>query len=256
MSDRISSLKLMFPAFYWNAAATYDGVVPNAVGSYSGYLGAAVGGADGGWEGELTISSGATFSAGVLTAGQIKARFWNEQDIDLIGLMQQGKTLTPLGINTQRMEPISIGECKQSDVYCQQFVFWTTQPLSETDRDNMLNTFSPTPPYFDGDLHPEQVIQGYSETFVQSLSNVGPKVGYLSGIQRDNLGFMDSIASPKLYCTRLLVFSGTVQNTNSGVPLYIDVPFSCELMSVVEEEPDELELFTSIARSLQPPTDS
>lgn len=255
MSDRISPLKLMFPPFYWTAATTYDGVQPSSSGSYGGYLGNAAG-HDGGWEGGLTIGAGATFSGGVLTNGNIYAKFWNEQEIDLIGLFAQGKTLTPLGINTQRTEPLAAGEAKDADLYARQFVFWTTQPLSSDDRQNLLASFSPTPPYFDGDLHPEQVIQGYSETFVQSLQNVGAKVGFLSGIQRDNLGFMDTIASPKLYCTRLLVVSGTLRNTNDGVPLYIDIPFSCEFMTVVEQEPDELELFTNITRSLQPPTDS
>lgn len=257
MSDRISPLKLMFDGLYWSAATTYDGVQPTAVGTY-GSTTAVIesGGKSTNWTGKLTIESGATFSGApnnYLTSGRIYARFYNQQEVDLIGNFSQGKVMQPLGISTQKTEPYAMAEFRDADLYVREFVVWTTQKMSDLDLENLASSLTPTPPYYDGNMHPEQVIAGYSQTYTQNLQNVGPVVGFVTPIQRDNLGFMDTIAAPKLYCTKIVVVSGTIRNGSTGISLYIDIPFSAEVMSAVEQEPDELEFFTGMARSLQPP---
>lgn len=246
----------MFDPLYWSAAATYDGVQPTDDGTTGNFYSVIEsGGQSTNWTGNITISDG-TFSGApnnYLQEGNIYARFINQQEVDLIGLFAQGKVMQPLGISTQKTEPFSCAQFRDADLYVREFVIWTTQKFSDTDLSNLISNLSPTPPYYEGDMHPEQVIAGYSQTYVQNLANVGPMVGFVSPIQRDNLGFMDTIAAPKLYCTKMIVVSGKIMNGAGGVSLYIDIPFSSEVMSVVEQDPDELEFFTGMARSLQPP---
>lgn len=252
-SDGVKTLKVTFPPLYVTAGTKFEkfngslvegGEAYVTAGSYAGHV---VGGS--GWQ------SNASTLAIVGTNANVDLALFNTQEVDLMGLFAQGISLAPIGASTQRTEPPAMGSRSIENNYVREFVIWTTMPLDEIDVNAMIASFSPTPPYggnsnFNGSMTTAQVIAGYSKTYANS-STIDPLVGFLVEIGQGELGFMDMISAPKIYCTRLILFNGQLAN-NAG--RFCDVPFSCEVLGVVQTEPDELTQFTQMARSLDPPT--
>lgn len=253
--ETIQTLKCTFPPLYVTpstlfhtgpATGTTDaGEAFNANGTFSGeILGSS------GWKSPASTLSGAGSGTEIVSNLVV----YNEQEVDLMGLFAQGISLAPLGASTQRTEPPAMGERAKEDVYMREFVLWTTMPLSSGDRAALIQSFSPVPPYAgnaaqSGSMTSSQVIAGYSKTYANS-STIDPLVGFVVEIGSGDLGFMDMVSAPKLYCTRLIVFAGTCKDRGSR---FQDIPFSCEILGVAQTEPDELEQFTQMARSLDPP---
>ncbi len=246
--ESIDTLKVMFAPLYFTPAGTniqntpvgndeYDSMADDGDGSYGGQM---EGISD--WRMDTSVKAGDVY----------QLRFYSQQEIDLIGLFQQGISLAPLGIQSQRTEPSAWGEARMADDYAREYVVWSTAPLSSTDRANLTASFSPTPPYYDGSLHPEQVVYGYATTWTHP-NFISSKVGFSTIQNKYNFGFGDMVAAPKLYITRLYIFSGQLEASSGGVPAYLDIPFSCEVMRAVQVEPDDLDYFQQMARSLQPP---
>ena len=251
--ETIQTLKCTFPPLYvTNATKFHTGPTSGTVDAGEAFS------AQGSYSGEILDSSGWISPASTVGPGTGSRPYtlvvYNEQEVDLMGLFAQGISLAPLGASTQRTEPPATGSRMANDAYMREFVVWTTLPLSSGDRAGLIQSFSPVPPYAgnaaqSGSLTTSQVIAGYSKTYANS-DTIDHLVGFLVEIGSGDLGFMDMISAPKLYCTRLVYMTGTLKDDASR---FQDIPFSCEILGVAQTEPDELEQFTQMARSLDPP---
>lgn len=276
MVEKVKPLKFNFEPLYWNQGSIYQNT-PAGADTYStmsaegngGYSGT-INGSD--WEGVGTSKLNSVYSMG----------FVNRQRIDLIGLTIQEIALAPLGNATQRMEPFALGYITDSAgrlntyddggaggvrqvgrAFIREYVFFTTQPITNAAlQDTILGTSSPIPPYLgEGNLDGAQLVAGYSSTYTRDFGT--PDIdGWCVKMQESKLGFGDIINSPTLHCTKVIAVEGrledlpTYNGSNSPVtsPLFVDIPSSCEVITVAEVEPDDVEYFATMTRSLQPPS--
>jgi len=274
MVEKVKPLKFMFDPLYWTKGTEYEiapagGDNPNMAnrgdGTYSGLISS---GASAGWEAVADTKANDCYELTLV----------NRKSVDLTGLTMQSIALAPLGNASQRMEQFSAGYQVQYDntnpqlyepfrdarLLVKEYVFYTTKPISNTALNTTIfNTFSTQPPYGDGgDLAAEQLVAGWSATYVQDKS-LSPLDGFLVKIHSSQLGFGDIINAPRLYCTRVVYCSMrakdlSVTNCSGNAttsPLFLDIPQTTEVITVAEIEPDEIEYFTAMKRSLQPPKD-
>lgn len=274
MVEKVKPLKFMFDPLYWTQGTEYENAPSGADnpnmsnrgnGSYSGLISS---GASEGWESVADSKSGDCYELTLV----------NRKWVDLTGLNMQSIALAPLGNASQRMETFSAGYQVQYDasnpqlyepfrdarLFVREFVFYTTKPISNTALNTTIfNTASTKPPYAEGgDLAAEQLVAGWSATYVQDKS-LSPLDGFLVKIQNSQLGFGDIINAPRLYCTRVIYCSmrakdlavTTCGGSGATSPLFLDIPQTTEVITVAEIEPDEIEYFTAMRRSLQPPKD-
>lgn len=274
--EKVKPLKFNFEPLYWTQGTiyqntpagddTFDSMANQGNGQYSGQVNST------NWEALSTSKLNDVFSMG----------FVNRQTVDLVGLTIQGVALAPLGNATQRTEPFALGyitdqrgNIVQYDdggaggprqvgrAFIREYVFYTTQPITNTTlSDTIFSTATPVPPYLgEGNLDGAQLIAGYASTYTRDAST--PAIdGWCVKLNESKQGFGDIINSPTLHCTRVVAVEGrlsdlpTYNASNSPVnsPLFLDIPFSCEVITVAEIEPDTVEYFASMARSLQPPT--
>ncbi len=202
-----------------------------------------------GWQGYNVNRSGST-------ALTIQGTFWHQTRYDLAGLYREGKCLVPLGSTVQRSEPFSMGPRNtDNNQYVRDYVLWTTEPLTETDLDR-LRGLSSAPPYFETDaepatMNPSQIVSGQVSTHI-AKTDIPAILGFQVPIHESALGFGDTVASPYLYCTRVV----HVYNHTSSTGFWIDIPSTACIMSVIEDEPDDLLFLTKAVKSLDPPHDN
>lgn len=183
----------------------------------------------------------------------ITGTFWHQTRYDLAGLYAEGKCLVPLGSTVQKSEPWSMGpRHSDSNQYVRDYVLWTTEPLTDEDLDR-LRGLSSAPPYFDTDadpatMNPSQVVSGSVSTHIPK-TDIPEILGFMVPIHESALGFGDTIASPFLYCTRVVF----LQNHVDSSLFWMDFPSSASIMSVVEDEPSDLLFLTKAVKSLDPP---
>lgn len=265
MVEKVKPLKFVFDPLYWTEGTiyqntpsgndVYESMTDGGNGNYSGHI------LSSDWEAESNNKLNDCFEINLI----------NRQEIDLTGLTIQEIALAPLGNASQTMEPFAFGYNKGNrgeplpDMrgFVREYVFYTTQPITnQTLYHTIFNTASPIPPYAgSGNLSPEQLVAGYSRTWVKDTV-AAPLDGFCVKIQESKLGFGDIINAPKLYCTKVIKASLRIQglattNCSGGnvtAPRFLDIPSSTEVITVAEIEPDTVEYFASMARSLQPPT--
>lgn len=271
--EKVKPLKFNFEPLYWTQGTViqntptgtdaFESMVDGGNGDYSGQV------ASSAWEAVSMDKLNDCYSVNLV----------NRQTVDLTGLTMQHIALAPLGNSTQRMETFALGylvDDRGAPIvenvggapkivgrgFIREYVFYTTQPISnETLTSTIFNTSSPVPPFMGlGNLDGSQLVAGYSSTYTRDNST--PAIdGWCVKLQESKQGFGDIINSPTLHCTRVINASlrvkdlSTANCSNSGVtsPLFLDVPFSCEVITVAEIEPDTVEYFATMARSLQPP---
>lgn len=273
--EKVKPLKFNFEPLYWNLGSIYqntpsgqdsfESMTDGGNGSYSGHINSSQ------WKAVGSTKLNDCYSLG----------FVNRQEVDLIGLTMQSIALAPLGNATQRMETYALGYITDGQgrpivhdvgggnpprnvgrAYVREYVMYTTQPLTDqTINDTLLATSGPVPPYLgEGNLDGAQLVAGYASTFTRD-SSIPDLDGWCVKFQESKLGFGDIINAPTLYCTRVVVFEGrmvgrpTVNCSNGTVdaPVFLDIPHSTEVITVAELEPDTVEYFATMARSLQPP---
>lgn len=270
MVEKVKPLKYVFEPLYWNRGSIYQNT-PSGDDVYESI----VDGGDGTYSG--SVNGGPWTSLGNNVTGDCYiVNLVNRKEIDLTGLAVQEIALAPLGQTTQRMETYALGytvawnalrqaydPIPDGRALVREFVFYTTTPISDAAlSDTIFNTLSTLPPYMgDGNLTTEQLVAGYSSTYTRD-NGTAPLDGQCVKIQESKLGFGDIINAPTLYCTKVVQFLGRVVNFAAGLncsggsapsPLFLDIPQSTEVITVAEIEPDTVEYFTSMARSLQPP---
>tara|TARA_Y100001938_G_C8087476_1_gene432930 strand:- start:1534 stop:2295 length:762 start_codon:yes stop_codon:yes gene_type:complete len=185
----------------------------------------------------------------------IVATFIHETRYDLQGLYREFEVLQPLGSTVQRSEPVSMGSRKEPEnyQYYREYVLWTTEKLTDDDIAK-LRGLSSAPPYFDTEaqpagMNPSQVVAGSVRTGV-TKSDISKQIGFMIDMQESPLGFNDTIASPVLYCTRVIHVESRVEQSGSW---WIDIPAAAAVMSVLQMEADDLLFLSSAAKSLDPP---
>lgn len=250
--DSIRNIKSLCSPLYFTANSTVGGVAFNTNQmNISGPVSA--GGSTGdlhGWRGHRVSRTG-TSSDLVL-----QGTFVHETRYDLAGLYREGKVLVPLGSTVQKSEPLSMGlRHSSNNQYARDYTLWTTEPLTDDDLDR-IRGLSSCPPYFETDaqpatMNPSQVVSGQVSTHT-AKTDIPPIVGFLVPIHESALGFADTIASPYLYCTRVVF----VYNNASSLAFFVDIPSAAQIMSVMEDSPDDLIFLTDAAKSLDPPGDN
>jgi hypothetical protein len=251
MTESVRNLKTLQDPLYITANTTIGGLALNTIRTnIDGAVSA--GGSSGdqmGWQGYNVSRSGTS----TLT---IQGTFWHQTRYDLAGLYKEGKCLIPLGSTVQKSEPFSMGpRNSDNNQYVRDYTLWTTEPLTNTDLDR-LRGLSSAPPYFETDadpatMNPSQVVSGQVSTHI-AKTDIPPILGFLVPIHESALGFGDTVASPYLYCTRVVF----VYNHTSSVAFWVDIPSSACIMSVIEDEPDDLLFLTKAVKSLDPPHDN
>lgn len=253
MTD-VRNLKALQDPIYLTINSTIGGTALTATGLLNGPVVAnPTGGSSAtGW-------IGYDVNRAVITATNqyITGTFYHQTRYDLAGLYAEGKCLVPLGSTVQKSEPWSMGPRREpdNDQYVRDYVLWTTEPLTDTDLDR-LRELSSAPPYFDTDaepatMNPSQVVSGSVSTHI-TKTDIPSILGFLVPIHESALGFGDTVASPFLYCTRVVYIANRV----SASSFWIDIPSSAAIMSVVEDEPDDLLFLTKAVKSLDPPHDT
>lgn len=275
--EKVKPLKFNFEPLYWNEGTIYqntpsgeddfNNMATRGNGTYTGQINSTA------WESVSSSKLNSVYSLG----------FVNRQTIDLTGLTIQELALAPLGNVTQRTEPYALGYITDEKgviagyndggsgglrqvgrAYVREYVVFTTQPITNaTLQDTLFNTSAPLPPYLgEGNLDGAQVVGGYASTYTRDAST--PAIdGWCVKLFESKMGFGDIINTPTLHCTRVIAFEGrlsdlpTYNSSNSAVdaPVFLDIPYSCEVITVAEVELDTVEYFQTMTRSLQPPED-
>ena len=230
----------------------------------------------------LTLTRGANNN----TAGGGTFRCYNQQRIDLTGLLQLGAAYVPLGSVSQRagvpqlpgnwyedMNPNTAMKTA-SLTYMRDFTIWSVEPLTAIDL-NLLwsdgivrQSATPNMPFFvnsNGSMTTTQMLSSQSRLFVHD-SGLSPRVGFMRELFNQMGGMGETAAAPHIYCTRVISgqFETTPRSTQSGGTtqtrnafaadnFWISIPPSWELLNVGIIEPDDLEYLTYMQRSVLAP---
>ena len=248
MSEEIRNLKVLSDPLYITAGSTVGGT---ALALGSGVLNGPImtGTMYTGWRGyKVSHAGGASDST-------IQGTLIHETRYDLQGLYREFEVLQPLSAIVQRTEPMSMGPRKEpeNNQYYREYVLWTTEALTNDDIAKIAG-FSSSPPYFDTEatpagMNPSQVVAGSARTGV-TKSDISALIGFLVDMHESALGFNDTVASPVLYCTRVVHF---VNQVDTAASFWVDVPNAAAVMSVIQMKQDDLIFLSSAAKSLDPP---
>lgn len=212
------------------------------------------------------------------SAGSGLFRCYNEQRIDLTGLLQLGTALAPLGSASQRAGVPQLPSdwyfrsnvSRDSLTYLRDFTIWSTEPLTETDLGNLWSdgivrqSITPNMPNFinsSGSMTTTQMLSSQSRLFVGDSSLSG-LVGWMKEIFNQQGGMGETAATPHVYCTRVVsgqfstapqTIDGVAGNSFSADKFFISIPPSWEILNVGMIEPDDLEYLTYMQRSVLAP---
>lgn len=192
---------------------------------------------------------------GLSGAALVQGTLIHETRYDLQGLYREFESLQPLSSTLQKSEPFSMGpkaEPKNSQFY-REYVLWTTERLGSDDLDKLVG-LSSAPPYFDTEadpagMNPSQVVAGQVEVGI-TKTDIAQEIGFLIPIFESALGFNDAVASPILYCTRVIYFNSNVDNATT---FWVDIPSGTAIMSTLKLEDDDLLFLSKAVKSLDPP---
>jgi len=209
-------------------------------------------------------------------------RCFNEQKIDLTGLLQLSAAYAPLGSASQRAGvPQLPGDwftpvrANNNLTYMRDFTIWSVEPLTDLDLSNLWSdgitrqSITPNMPNFGsrgGSMTTTQMLSSQSRLFVgdNTMSQI---VGWMREIFNQMGGMGETAAAPHIYCTRVISgqFKTTPRTTISdgGIPtttqafvsgkFWISFPASWELLNVGMILPDDLEYLTYMQRSVLAP---
>lgn len=248
MTEDIRLLKVLTNPLYMTASTTIDGSAYTlGTVNESGII--RTGNMSTGWKAHRCSHTGSG------TDSTLVGTIYHETRYDLQGLYREFEVLQPLSAIVQRSEPMSMGSRKEPEnyQYYREYVLWTTEALTADDIDR-IRGLSSAPPYFDTEadpagMNPSQVVAGSCRTGV-TKSDVSKLIGFMIDMQSSDLGFNDTVASPVLYCTRVIHFESRVENSGTW---WIDVPSAAAVMSVMQMQQDDILFLTSAAKSLDPP---
>ena len=232
----------------------------------------------------ITLTRG---SSNTMTGGGT-FRCYNQQRIDLTGLLQLGAAYVPMGSVSQRAgvpqlpgnwynpapSVTTAADLTPSLTYMRDFTIWSVEPLTEKDLDNLWSdgivrqSITPNMPAFvdsGGSMSTTQMLSSQTRIYVHD-SGLSPRVGFMRELFSQQGGMGESAAAPHIYCTR--VISGQFTTTQRAVTVgntastgnafaadrfWISIPPSWELLNVGIITPDELEYLTYMQRSVQAP---
>ena len=226
----------------------------------------------------LSMTRGATDA----DRGGVTFRCFNQQKIDLSGLLQLGAAYAPLGSASQRAGvPQLPGDWSGSGVnkfdyaaesltYMRDFTIWSVEPLTDIDLGMLWSdgiarqSATPNMPNFQGSsgsMTTTQMLSSQTRLFVGDGS-LSSRIGWLREIFAQMGGMGETAAAPHIYCTR--VISGqflttprqTIAATTSSWAnnkFWISFPPSWELLNVGMMTPDDLEYLTYMQRSVLAP---
>lgn len=220
------------------------------------------------------------------TAGTGLFRCYNEQRIDLTGMLQLGAAYVPLGSVSQRAgvpqlpsnwyrNPTGATAMNtESLTYMRDFTVWSVEPLTEADLDNLWSdgivrqSITPNMPHLinsNGSMSTTQMLSSQSRIYVTDTALSG-RVGFLREMFHQIGGMGESAAAPQIYCTRVIsgqfectpratTIGGTTSTGNAfdADRFWISIPPSWELLNVGLITPDDLEYLTYMQRSVQAP---
>ena len=221
----------------------------------------------------LQLNAGATTSE----TGSGLFRCYNQQRIDLTGLLQLGTALAPLGSASQRAGvPQLCGDWfirdaqARSLTYMRDFTIWSTEPLTEGDlgalwSDGIVRqSITPNMPNFynaTGSMTTTQMLSSQSRLFVLD-GNMSAIVGWMRELFNQQGGMGETAATPHVYVTRVIsgqfttapqTIDGVAGDSFSADKFFISIPPSWEILNVGMIEPDDLEYLTYMQRSVLAP---
>ncbi|AXH78388.1 MAG: hypothetical protein [Circular genetic element sp.] len=224
----------------------------------------------------LQLSPGATTD---LTGGG-SFRLYNQQRIDLTGLLQIGAAYVPLGSVSQRAGVAQLpgdwyfrtanAPVLGGLTYMRDFTIWSVEPLTESDLGNLWSdgivrqSITPNMPAFgnsSGSMSTTQMLSSQSRLFVHD-GQLSSRVGFMRELFAQVGGMGETAAAPHIYCTRVIsgqfetapqTIDATLGNSFSADKFWISIPASWELLNVGLIEPDDLEYMTYMQRSVQAP---
>lgn len=217
------------------------------------------------------------------TVGTGSFRCYNQQRIDLTGMLQLGAAYAPLGSVSQRAgvpqlpgnwyDTTSFSD-GGSLTYMRDFTIWSVEPLTSADLDNLwsdgINRQSITPnmPMWinsSGSMSTTQMLSSQTRIFVHD-SGLSPRVGFMRELFAQMGGMGETAAAPHIYCTRVIsgqftmtpratTIGGTTSTGNAFDTdrFWISIPPSWELLNVGIITPDDLEYLTYMQRSVLAP---
>ena len=212
-------------------------------------------------------------------AGGGDFRLYNQQRIDLTGLLQIGAAYVPLGSVSQRAGvPQLPGDWyfRTKDTsslnltYMRDFTIWSVEPLTASDLDNLWSdgivrqSITPNMPAFinsGGSMTTTQMLSSQSRLYVHD-GQLSSRVGFMRELFAQVGGMGETAAAPHIYCTRVIsgqfqcapqTIDATLGNSFSADKFWISIPPSWELLNVGLIEPDDLEYMTYMQRSVQAP---
>ena len=210
--------------------------------------------------------------------GGVSFQCYNEQRIDLTGLLQTGSALVPMGSVSQRASvPQLPGRLDNkfnglSTTYLRDFTIWSVEPLQQSELNALYSddvtrqSTTPNMPsgqgLMGGSMSTTQMMSSQTRYYTRdnSLSGV---VGWLKEIFHQVGGMGETAATPHVYCTRVVAgqFStpskaetALIGNESTkfwaSMQFWISFPASWELLNLAVIEPDELEYMTYMQRSV------
>lgn len=211
--------------------------------------------------------------------GGVSFRCYNQQKIDLTGLLQLSAAYVPLGSVSQRAGVPQLpgdylnrdASAIQSLTYMRDFTIWSVEPLTNIDRSNLWSdgitrqSITPNMPSQGGSnggsMTTTQMLSSQSRLFVIDGS-LSSRVGFMRELFQQMGGMGETAAAPHIYCTRLMSgqFTTIPRNRPAGVgqsfssdAFWISWPASWELLNVGIITPDDLEYLTYMQRSVLAP---
>ena len=224
----------------------------------------------------LQLSPGATTDK----PGGGTFRLYNQQRIDLTGLLQLGAAYVPLGSVSQRAGvPQLPGDwyfrtanspILNSLTYMRDFTIWSVEPLTNSDLSNLWSdgivkqSITPNMPAFvnsGGSMSTTQMLSSQSRLFVHDGA-LSSRIGFMRELFAQVGGMGETAAAPHIYCTRVIsgqfetapqTIDAVLGQSFSNDKFWISIPPSWELLNVGLIEPDDLEYMTYMQRSVQAP---
>jgi len=270
------------PVYLLRGSLFGDQTIPTSM-PYAGVAFAASGFILGGqWEGSIYIQNPSSNAGTQSNDGYYytELEMWNENVIDVTGLLAAGMVEIPIGTTSQKTEPpflnasgeyaTRIAPITGQVSYAREYVVWSTAPLTASDREGFFQGYSPvfphmfrtmtTPPstaYTGPSMTTAMVMGGRAELYKPDFVQ-GGNAGFLDLNFMNEFGMGDPVSCPKIYCTRLVQIVYTAYTIGDGVDweltnFTIDWPASWELQSIVLAMPEEVEQLTTMRRSLIPP---
>jgi hypothetical protein len=223
---------------------------------------------------QLVMTAGATDG----DVGGVSFRAWNEQRIDLTGLLQLSAAYVPLGSVSQRAGVPQLPgnyldkSAAGSLTYMRDFTIWSVEPLTNIDRGNLWSdgitkqSITPNMPSQGGSnggsMTTTQMLSSQSRLFVIDGS-LSSRVGFMRELFQQMGGMGETAAAPHIYCTRLISgqfttpprarIGGVVSTSWANDAFWISWPASWELLNVGIITPDDLEYLTYMQRSVLAP---